>query len=324
PFFDDLTPGRELDPAPALTVDAGVAATYQSIVGDQAPLPRSRPLAEAVTGRPGALVDPGLVLQIAIGQSTVATRRVIANLFYRGVRLHQPVRHGTTLHTRVVIGPMREASRRPDRPRRGLVVLSITTRDETGATVAALERCALLPFRHPDRPDTGHHDDVGTPDATVDLRHWIDHAPSTWDLAPLGTARPWAVGETRHDPLRDTVTGATELARLTLNQAAAHRDPGRGLGGRRLVYGGHTIALAQASLSRLLPTMATLVGWVGCDHTGPVFEGDVVATSATLDAVHPAHGGRLLAFTVGAEAATPGDPAGPRPVLTWRPVVFAP
>ncbi len=325
PFFDDLQPGERLDPAPDLTIDAGLVAVYQSIVGDQAPLPRSRPLAEAVTGRTGALVDPGLVLQVAIGQSTVATRRVIANLFYRGVRLHRPVRLGTTLHTEVTIGALREARPRPDRPRRGLAVLRIHTTDDDGATIVEFERCALLPFRDEEGPDTGHHDEVDAPDSAAepDLRSWIDHAPSGWDLTPLGPPRIWAVGETRTDPLRDTVTGATELVRLTLNQAAVHRDPARG-GGRRLVYGGHTIALAQASLTRLLPGIATLVGWISCDHTAPVHEGDVLAHAATLDAVGRAHGGRLLAFTVRTTSTGPSGDGPPRPVLVWRPVVLAP
>jgi hypothetical protein len=37
----------------------------------------------------------------------------------------------------------------------------------------------------------------------------------------------------RTDPLRDTVTSAIELARLTQNLAAVHRDRGLGPGGRR-------------------------------------------------------------------------------------------
>ena len=49
----------------------------------------------------------------------------------------------------------------------------------------------------------------------------------------------------------DVVSSAPELARLTLNIAATHHDSR--VGGRRLVYGGHTIGLALAQASRLLP-----------------------------------------------------------------------
>ena len=86
------------------------------------------------------------------------------------------------------------------------------------------------------------------------------------------------------------------------------------------MYGGHTIGLAQSSLNRLLPSMATLVGWVSCDHVAPVFEDDVLGFAATLDAVHPLTEGRLLAFTVKAHTQR-GDQA--TTVLDYRPVVYA-
>ena len=38
-----------------------------------------------MTGAPAALAHPALVSDVAIGQSTLATQRVKANLFYRGL-----------------------------------------------------------------------------------------------------------------------------------------------------------------------------------------------------------------------------------------------
>jgi 2-methylfumaryl-CoA hydratase len=333
PYFDDLRPGQVLPAAPAITIGPGETALYQSICGDPLALALSTPLAEAVTGRPGAVVNPALVLQVSIGQSTVATRRVIANLFYRGVRLHRTVRVGDTLSTAVEVRGMRENRRVPDRPPRGTVLLGVRTVDQEGRLVADYERCPMLPLRG--EAETGHGDDLGGPDTEVDLGSWAKAAPS-WDLAHLPETEPWAVGETRSDPLRDTVSGALALVRLTQNQAAAHRDPARGQGGRRLVYGGHTIGLAQASLSRLLPSLATVLGWVSCDHTGPVFEGDVLSCAAELTGEHGVDGGRILAFRVLVEAEPEADPEGgpgagpgpggqgvPRAVLDWRPVVLA-
>ena len=69
---------------------------------------------------------------------------------------------------------------------------------------------------------------------------------------------------------------ASELVRLSLNVAAAHSDPGSTGSGRRLVYGGHTIGLALAHVTRALPNLVTVVGWRSCDHLNPVFEGDVL------------------------------------------------
>jgi acyl dehydratase len=316
PFFDDLAVGEVLPAAPAMTIGPGETALYQTITGDPLAVSLSRPLAEATTGEPGAVVNPALVLQVSIGQSTVATRRVIANLFYRGVRLMRVVRPGDTLATTVEIRGLRENARRPDRPPRGTVLLGIRTVDQEGRIVADYERCPMLPLRHD--AETGHADDLGPAGGDLDLASWLDAVPP-WDLSGLPEPDEWEPGTTRVDRMRDTVSDTLALVRLTQNQAAAHRDPAQGQGGRRLVYGGHTIGLAQASLVRLVPSTATVLGWHSCDHTGPVFEGDILECRATLDAELPAAGGRLAAFTVIVEAERDGDR---QPVLDWKPILW--
>jgi 2-methylfumaryl-CoA hydratase len=324
PYFDDLRVGQILERAPSITIGAGEAAQYQAICGDPYALSLSTPLAASVTGEPGAVVNPALVLHVAIGQSTVATRRVIANLFYRDVLVRRGVRVGETLTTTVDIRGMRETGRKPDKPRRGMALLGIRTTSDRGDVVAAFERCALLPFR-----DAGSkldaRDDLQGPIGAPDLASFVAHVPTGWSLAALGEPIAWTVGETRVDPLRDTVTGATALVRLTQNLAAAHRDASLGQGGKRLVYGGHTIGLAQASLHRLLPNCATVIGWHSCDHTGPVFEDDVLAVRATLDDTHALRNGRLLSFRVIVDAIRGTDEvATATAVLDWHPVLFAP
>jgi acyl dehydratase len=92
----------------------------------------------------------------------------------------------------------------------------------------------------------------------------------------------------------DVVSSGPELARLTLNIAATHHDSR--IGGRRLVYGGHTIGLSLAQASRLLPNLATVLGWQSCDHTGPVHEGDTVYSDLHVEAAEelPGHRGGVL------------------------------
>jgi 2-methylfumaryl-CoA hydratase len=322
PYYDDLRPGHRFEPAPAITVGPGACALYQSICGDPLAVSLAAPVAAAVTGVDGGVVNPALALHVAIGQSTVATRRVIANLFYRGVVVRQPVRVGATLTTTVEARAMRETSRKADRPPRGMVLLGMRTVDEAGAVVADFERCALLPFRDPGATP-GFDDDLGPASTPLDLATYAEHAPDGWDLHWLPERdASWSIGEVRTDPLRDTVTGAPALVRLTQNLAAAHRDARLGQRGRRLVYGGHTIGLAQASLVRLLPSAATVVGWHSCDHVAPVFEDDLLAVSATLDATHELGHGRLLAFTVLVDAERDGLDA-PARVLDWKPIVYA-
>ena len=61
----------------------------------------------------------------------------------------------------------------------------------------------------------------------------------------------------------------------------------RVFGSRRLVYGGHTIGLALAQASKLLPNLATVLGWRSCDHTAPVYEGDTVYSELHIESAEP-------------------------------------
>src|SRR5690606_20570207 len=111
PYGDDLVIGTPLPSAPPITIDAGVAAAYQTIVGDPLRLALSDPVSRQVTGRTQRLVNPALVLHMAIGQSTVATRLVIANLFYRDVVLRRQLHVGDTVTT--LVTPVARALTRP-------------------------------------------------------------------------------------------------------------------------------------------------------------------------------------------------------------------
>lgn len=321
PYFDDFRSGETLPPAPPITIGVGETALYQAIVGDPYALALSRPLVHAVTGDPRPIVNPALALHFSIGQSTVATRRVVANLFYRGVILRRPVRVGETLSTTVEVRGLRETSRKPDRPPRGMALLGIHTVSDSGDVIADYERCALVPLRDP--APTGHADDLGATQLPLEFADYAPFAPIGWNLRPLGAATDWQLDEVRHDPMRDSVTDAPALVRLTQNQAAVHRDARLGQQGRRLVYGGHTIGLAQASLARLLPSLAHVIGWHSCDHVGPVFEDDVLSFSSRLTATQSLGDGRLLAFRVLVHAEREGLDE-PAHVLDWQPVVFAP
>jgi acyl dehydratase len=201
-----------------------------------------------------------------------------------------------------------------------MALLGIHTISDAGDVIADYERCALVPLRDP--APTGHADDLGASTRPLEFADYAPFAPIEWNLRPLGEPSDWSINEIRRDPMRDSVTDAPALVRLTQNQAAVHRDPRLGQQGRRLVYGGHTIGLAQASLARLLPSLAHVIGWHSCDHVGPVFENDVLSFATRLTAVHPVGAGRLLAFRVLVDAERDGLDE-PVPVLDWQPVVFA-
>ncbi|MEQ8841789.1 MAG: hypothetical protein RIB98_12490 [Acidimicrobiales bacterium] len=318
PFYDQLAVGDELPRQPAVTLDAGMAALYQSWVGERLPMALDHSVHEAVTGTPGRLASPGLVMQLSIGQSTTISRRAIANLFYRDVRLVQPVVLGASMATVVTVVGLADGSHKEGRDRRGKVLVDIITTAD-GTPAVEYQRCPMLPqAQHETAP--GNDDDLGA-DGDLDLVDYAALVPTHWDFGPLGPATDWAPGETIADPTRDVIDGATGMVRLTHNLAMIHRDAARSPYPRRLVYGGHVVGLAQASLSRVLPGMATVVGWHGCDHTGPAFESDLLSFEHTLLDVTPAGQGRAFAIRV---IGTAHRDDGTHGILDWTLIAVAP
>lgn len=313
PYFDDLHVGQVFDSAPAMTLTAGTAAVHQAILGDRMRLPLDAELSRMVTGATTPLAHPGLVCDVAIGQSTLATRRVKANLFYRGLAFFRYPVIGDTLFTRTEVVGLKQNSAKPGREPTGLVALRVTTIDQIDRLVLDFYRCAMLPLS-PDAPDTGHRDDlsvIGTGLATP------PDVTAQWDADEFrqrvaGPHFDQAVGGLKDVVLTstgDVVSSAPELARLTLNIAATHHDSR--VAGQRLVYGGHTIGLALAQACRLLPNLVTVLGWQSCDHTGPVHEGDTVYSELHVEsAADNILSLRSLVYAAGDET--------DRQVLDWR------
>ncbi|HTY30881.1 MaoC family dehydratase [Mycobacterium sp.] len=323
PYFDDLFVGRVFDWAPAMTLSSGLAAAHQAILGDRLRLALDGVLCTAVTGEPGPLAHPGLVCDVAIGQSTLVTQRVKANLFYRGLVFHRFPVVGDTIYTRTEVVGLRANSPKPGRAPTGMAALRMITIDQADRLVLDFYRCAMLPAGPDFNPDRAPGDDLSAVGAGVP---GPAHDPTAhWDAEVFRTKVP---GPHFHAGLAgavlrstgDVVSGAPELARLTLNIAATHHDSR--VGGRRLVYGGHTIGLALAQAGRLLPNLVTVLGWESCDHTGPVHEGDTLYSELHVESARPtAQGGvlglRSLVFkTGGAADGAAGEPD--RPVLDWR------
>jgi acyl dehydratase len=339
PYFDELAVGQEFSSAPGLTLTSGLAAAHQAVIGDRLALATDHQLCREVTGGP-PLASPSLVWDVAIGQSTVVTQHVKANLFYRGLAFRRAPRLGDTLRTSTRVVALRQNRPRPGRAPTGLAVLRITTEDQDKRSVLDFWRCAMIPLRDQDR-QTGHADeldsagqqDVGDVPALVSGWRLDRFARSTSGprLSALRAGQSWAV------PGGDVVSAAPELARLTLNVAIVHHDA-RAAGGRRLVYGGHTIGLALAQATRVLPSLVTVAAWQGCDHLGPVHEGDTLRGTLSVEQVEPLpDGGGLIHLRSLVRAEAPGaagglgwpgvspgpkgpgpDTTAPRDVLDWR------
>ena len=320
PYFEDLRVGLRF-PAEPVTLTEGFAAAHQAVVGGRLSLVGAHMLSRQVLGD-GVLAAPNLVWDVAIGQSTVATHTVIANLFYRGVVFHRAPRLGDSLRTVTEVVGLRQNSRRPRRPPTGLVALRISTDDQYGRPVLDFWRCAMLPLREGSTV-TGLADNL----ATVGRDPSTDELASVtlrWDLDAYRAARPGPhfadvrVGDVHVIAGGDVVTSAPELARLTGNVARVHHDAGPS---GRLVYGGHTIGLALHQAVRALPDLLTVVGWHGCDHLAPVREGDTLTSTVTVERMEPLPSGGGLAHLRSQVRARRGgaSPAGqPIDVLDWR------
>jgi acyl dehydratase len=200
----------------------------------------------------------------------------------------------------------------------------VHTVDQHGREILDFHRCAMLPMRDESRRP-GHADDLEAIPAELDDGA-LARCVAGWDLdayrelvpgAGAGTPAPETVFKIEAG---DTVTAAPELARLTLNVAAAHLDPAAAGRGRRLVYGGHTIGIALSHVTRALPDLVTIVAWRSCDHLAPVYEGDVLHTAVTVTSVAPIAGGATLVDLRVQTAGARGDGTALGAVLDWRPV----
>ena len=313
PYFDELARGATFA-APAVTLTEGQAALHQAIVGDRLRLALDAELYEAVTGRRGLLAHPMLVCDVAIGQSTAPSMRVLGNLFYRGLGA-RPVGLGTTLRTTTEVVARRAVSRG-----RGIVALHVRTVDGAGSGVLDFHRAPLLPARPDAESAAGEDDDLDAVGHPVDAPALV---PADWDLGPMRAAplgplfADLRAGDTVHVEARESVTAATELARLSLNLAHTHTDATQGVHGRRLVYGGHVIGVAAAHVTRALPDLATILAWEACDHLGPTFEGDLLGSWLEVTAAEPLPGGGGLVHVRVRTAATGADDIR-RDVLDWH------
>jgi acyl dehydratase len=287
PFFEDLYVGQVVDSASGLTLTEGRAAVHQAILGDRLPLALDAELSREVVGGRAQLAHPGLVWDVAIGQSTILTQRVIGNLFYRGLALHRAPVVGDTLRTRTEVVALRQNLAKPGRAATGLAVLRVRTVDQEDRPVLDFRRCAMLPLRDP-HGQTDHVAEIDIPETRADVAT-LSGAVAGWRLdrfSALVPAPHFAEAITREHWTAaggDVVSAAPELARLSLNLASAHHDATGTAHGRRLVYGGHTIGIAASQLTRVLPGLVTILAWHSCDHLNPVFEGDTLRSEVELE-----------------------------------------
>lgn len=318
PFFDELSIGAVFDEAPPVNLTPGLAAVHHAIVGNRMRLALDDELCAAVTGSHGQ-VSPALVWDLSIGQSTAVTQKVRANLFYRNLRFQHYPRIGDTLRTVTTVDALRANSDRPGRKRTGMAALHVVTTDQGRRTVLDYWRCAMLPVSAGyegslPQDDLGR---IGVQEALPENESPVD----SWDLAAFRSRVPGmhfsdvAVGQRWEIEGADVVSSAPELARLSGNVAAVHHDA-RQAGGRRLVYGGHTVGIALHQVTRAMPTIVNVLSWESCDHLAPVYEGDALVSTIDVTETRGLDTGGGVADLRVTTTASRED--GDVPVLDWR------
>ncbi|MBD3646317.1 MAG: acyl dehydratase, partial [Pseudomonadales bacterium] len=232
---------------------------------------------------------------------------------------------GDTLTTTTKVVALRQNRIREDRNASGMVALEIHVRNQRDETVMLFWRCPMIPCRDP-KADTGRADEFSMMPEEIGESE-LKRAVPDWDLACFRERVPGLhykeleTGNTIAVEAADTVTAAPELVRMTLNMAMTHTDAGRSVYGKRLVYGGHTISMAAAQMTRVLPNLVTLLGWYRCDHTAPVFEEDILRSEIIVERKTDLPEGGIADISVkvfatrGSEAPEPGEDI---QVLDWR------
>ena len=316
PYYEDMERGLVFPVPPAVVVDSGLASVYQSITGEALPLVLDPKICNEVTGTENRIASPGLLLHLSIGASTVATKKVIANLFYRNVRILRPVFLGDVLHTTTEVVALQDSRSTDKSTLRGKVLLKITTyaNDEK---VLEYYRAPLVRLKGKELP--GHNDDLGS-DEELNLKEYQQTSYEDWKLRFLQKYEQLIPYGLINDPLKDVVDQALALVRLTQNVASVHRDVSASPYPNRLVYGGHTVALAQASLSRVFTNTATILGWHLCNHTGPVFEEDLLSFQHEVLSKQEYASGNIIA--VRSRVFAHRDNEEPQEVLEWVPIIL--
>lgn len=320
-----------MEQSPSVTITPGHIILHQSLFGDRLRLPLDQELCKKVTGRDVLLVNPHLFFNIAAGLTTYASQNVKGNLFFRGLVFKKPAFVGDTITTTTQVIALRQNKIKAGRPATGMVVLEMRMVNQKDEELMHFWRCPMIACRDP-QVETGHADSFDMIPAEVELSAFQEAVPQSWHLQAFREAAQGNhFAQVESDTLyqiqcRDTVTNAPELARATLNMAMVHIDANASHYRKRLVYGGHTIAMTAAQIVRALPNIVTIIGWRSCDHTAPVFENDVLRTEVTILEKHPLENGsgliELHAEVYANREEHLGDLSQELKVLDWKLVVL--
>jgi len=282
-YFEDFSIGQYLVHAVPRTLHGGDISTYFSLTGDRHQLAASTELARSL-GFQREVMPELLVFHIVFGRSVPdISHNATANLGYADVRFLRPVYPGDTLVAESEVIGLREVSS----GEAGVVYVRTRGTNQKGQEVLSFVRWVMVPKRDktaaigidqtPTLPPVVTVDRLPVPEA-MNLQRLPDLA---WAFPPGGWWDDFEEGERLDHPDAMTIEEAdhVQATRLYHNTAQVHFDAltaASSRNGKRIVYGGHVISVANALAQNGLGALLRLAAWNSGAHVAPTFAGDTL------------------------------------------------
>lgn len=139
-FYEDIEVGETYEhrPGKTFTADESTAHTLRAL--DQTPALTDAHFQERAVG--GAMeINPLHVLAVLTGMMTKTISKIVANLAWKNVKFHEPVRAGDTVYAESTIMEKRESKSRPGQ---GIIHVRTTAKTHDGRLVCTFERSILV------------------------------------------------------------------------------------------------------------------------------------------------------------------------------------
>ncbi|HET7537960.1 MAG TPA: MaoC family dehydratase [Candidatus Didemnitutus sp.] len=139
-FFEDVVVGETYEHRPGKTFNAGESTTTTLRALDQTPALVDWQFHEQTVGGPME-INPLHVLAVLTGMMTKTISRIVANLAWKNVKFHAPVRAGDTIYAESTVLDKRESKSRPGQ---GIIHVRTTAKTHDGRLVCTFERSILI------------------------------------------------------------------------------------------------------------------------------------------------------------------------------------
>ena len=139
-FYEDIAVGDTYEHRPGKTFVAGENTSHALRALDQSPEFGDWHFHEKTVGGP-MTINPLHVLAVLTGMMTKTFSRIVANLAWRDVKFHAPVRSGETVYAESTVVEKRESKSRPGQ---GIIRVRTSAKTHDGRLVCTFERSILI------------------------------------------------------------------------------------------------------------------------------------------------------------------------------------